>query len=40
MQSNKHILNDPYVPLEADNDTLRNDVKTNSVFETKISDTD
>jgi hypothetical protein len=29
------ILKDPYVALEVDNAILRNDVKTNSVLETK-----
>jgi len=34
------ISNNPYVALEVDSDIIRNDVKTNTVSETKISDTD
>jgi hypothetical protein len=30
----------PYVALEVDNDILRNDVKTNTVSETRISNND
>jgi len=34
------ISKNPYVALEVDSDIIRNDVKTNTVSETKISDID
>jgi len=34
------ILKNPYVSLEVDNNIIRNDVKTNTVSETKISNID
>ena len=34
------ILKNPYVSLEVENNITRNDVKTNTVSETKISDND
>jgi hypothetical protein len=33
-------LKNPYVSLEVDSNIIRNDVKTNTVSETKISDID
>ena len=41
MQLNKTLISkNPYVTLEVDNHIIRNDVETNTVPETKISDTD